>query len=119
MLAPSLVEPDGTAYTSRERDQMRKMANWNFGNPSVLDETNRIADNARKVQGMRYPDDLPVLTLLASAKETPADLALHESRLQNVRKHETVTLPGGHYLHWTHAAVMASKINAFLTINTR
>ncbi|MDQ0619160.1 alpha/beta fold hydrolase [Arthrobacter globiformis] len=117
-LAPSLVEPDGTAYTSRERDQMRKMATWNFGNPSVLDETNRIADNARKVQGMRYPDDVPVLTFVASAKETPADLALHESRLQNVRKHETVTLPGGHYLHWTHAPAMASTINAFLTTNT-
>ena len=81
-LAPSLVEPGGNAYTSRERDQMRKMAIWNFGNPYVVDETNRIADNARKVQEMLYPDDLPVLTLLASAKETPADSALHESRLQ-------------------------------------
>jgi pimeloyl-ACP methyl ester carboxylesterase len=118
MLAPGLVEPDGTAYTSRERDQMHKMANWNFGNPCVVDETNRIAENARKVQGMRYPDDLPVLTLLASAKENPADVALHQSRLQNVRNHEIVTLPGGHYLHWTHAPAMAGKINAFLTTNT-
>jgi pimeloyl-ACP methyl ester carboxylesterase len=118
MLAPSLVEPDGTAHTSGERDQMRKMANWNFGNPSVLDETNRIADNARKVQALRYPDDLPVLTFLASAKETSPDTALHESRLQNVRHHEIVMLPGGHYLHWTHAPVMASKIKAFLTANT-
>ena len=118
-LAPSLVEPGGNAYTSRERDQMRKMAIWNFGNPYVVDETNRIADNARKVQEMLYPDDLPVLTLLASAKETPADSALHESRLQNVRRHETVTLPGGHYLHWTNAPAIASKINAFVTTNTR
>jgi pimeloyl-ACP methyl ester carboxylesterase len=118
-IAPGLVEPDGTAYTSRERDQIREMAIWNFGNPSVVDETNRIAENARKVQGMRYPDDLPVLTLLASAKETPADVALHESRLQNVRNHEIVALPGGHYLHWAHAPAMASKIMAFLTTNTR
>jgi pimeloyl-ACP methyl ester carboxylesterase len=116
-LAPSLVEPDGTAYTSGERDQMRTMANWNFGNPSVLDETSRIADNARKVQAMRYPDDLPVLTFLASAKETAPDTALHESRLQNVRHHETVMLPGGHYLHWTHAQAMAGKIKAFVTAN--
>ena len=117
-MAPGLVEPDGTAYTSRERDQIRKMAIWNFGNPSVVDETNRIAENARKVQAMRYPDDLPVLTLLASAKESAADFALHESRLQNVRKHETVALPGGHYLHWTQAPAMASRITAFLNTNT-
>ncbi|MFE4836923.1 alpha/beta fold hydrolase [Arthrobacter sp. NPDC056691] len=116
-LAPGLVEPDGTAYTAGERDQMLKMANWNFGNPSVLDETNRIADNARKVQTMRYPDDLPVLTFLASAKETPPAPGLHENRLQNVRHHETVMLPGGHYLHWTQAPAMASKIKAFLTSN--
>jgi pimeloyl-ACP methyl ester carboxylesterase len=118
MLAPSMAEPDGTAYTSGERDQMRKMANWNFGNPTVLDETNRIADNSRKVQAQRYPDNLPVLTFLASAKETSPDNRLHESRLQNVQHHEIVTLPGGHYLHWTHAPVMATKIKAFLTANT-
>lgn len=115
MLAPGLVEPDGTAYTSGERDLIRKMANWNFGNASVLDETSRIADNARKVQAMRYPDDVPVLTFLATAKEPAPDAALHESRLQNVRHHEIVLVPGGHYLHWTHAPAVASKIKAFLT----
>lgn len=67
---------------------------------------------------MRYPDDVPVLTFLASAKATAPDAALHESRLQNVRHHEIAVLPGGHYLHWTHAPAMASKIKAFLTANT-
>jgi pimeloyl-ACP methyl ester carboxylesterase len=118
MLAPGLVEPEGTAYTAHEREQMRLMANWNFGNPAVVDETNRIADNARKVQAMRYPDGLPVLTFLASAKEPAPDPALHESRLRNVRHHEIVVLPGGHYLHWTHAPEMAGKIRAFVTANT-
>lgn len=118
MLAPGLVEPDGNAFTTREREQMRLMANWNFGNPAVADETNRIADNARKVQDMRYPDDLPVLTFLASAKETTPDPALHESRLHDVRHHETVIIPGAHYLHWTHAPEMAGKIRAFVTANT-
>jgi pimeloyl-ACP methyl ester carboxylesterase len=118
MLVPSLVEPDGTAYTLRERDQMRLMTNWNFGNASVLDETDRIADNARKVQLLRYPDDLPVLTFLAAGKETPPDPARHETRLQNVRHHEIVMLPGGHYLHWTHAPAMAARIKAFLNANT-
>ena len=118
MLVPSLVEPDGTAYTPRERDQMRRMTNWNFGNTSVLDETNRIADNARKVQTLRYPEDLPVLTFLASAKESPPDPARHETLLHNVRHHEILTLPGGHYLHWTHAHAMAIRIKAFLNTNT-
>ena len=118
MLAPSLIEPDSSAYTPAERDQMHLLFNRNFGNSSVLDETSRIADNARKVQDLRYPDNLPVLTFLASAKETTADPALHESRQSNVGHHEIVVLPGGHYLHWTHAPAMTAKIKAFLTADT-
>lgn len=113
-IAPGLAEPEGDGYTSSEREQIRLMTSWNFGNPAVVDETTRIAENARKVYGMTYPDDLPVLTLLAGDKETPPNPVLHESRLHNVRQHEIVVLAGGHYLHWTQAAAMAEKISAFL-----
>jgi pimeloyl-ACP methyl ester carboxylesterase len=113
-IAPALVEPEGDGYTSGEREQMRLMTSWNFANPAVVDETNRIADNARKVHGLTYPDDLPVLTFLAGDKGTPPDPGRHENRLHNVRQHEIVVLAGGHYLHWTQAPAMAEKITAFL-----
>ena len=114
-LAPALVEPDGDAYTAAEREQMRRMTSWNFGNPAVVDETNRIAENAHKVQGLRYPDDLPVLTFLAGDKGNPPNRALHEERLRNVRQHAVVVLPGGHYLHWTQAPAMAQQMTTFLS----
>lgn len=113
-VAPALVEPDGNAYAAAEREQMRRMTSWNFGNPAVVDEINRIAENAHKVQGLPYPDDLPVLTFLAGDNGTPPNRALHEDRLRNVRHHEVVALPGGHYLHWTQAPAMAQHITAFL-----
>ena len=114
-IAPALVEPDGDGYTSAEREEMRRMTSWNFGNPAVVDETNRIAENAHKVQGLRYPDDLPVLTFLAGDKGNPPNQSLHEERLRNVRHHAVVVLPGGHYLHWTQAPAMAQQITAFLS----
>ncbi|WP_160665515.1 alpha/beta fold hydrolase [Pseudarthrobacter sp. ATCC 49987] len=114
-LAPALVEPDGDAYTAAEREQMRRMTSWNFGNPAVVDEINRIAENAHKVQGLRYPDDLPVLTFLAGDEGTPPNRALHEDRLRNVGHHAVVVLSGGHYLHWTQAPAMAQKITAFFS----
>jgi pimeloyl-ACP methyl ester carboxylesterase len=114
MLAPGLVEPDGNAYTPSERDQMLALFNRNFGNSPVLDETNRIAENARKVQGLHYPDDLPVLTFLAGGEESPAEPARYESQQRNVRQHKVVVLPGAHYLHWTQAPAMGADIQAFL-----
>jgi hypothetical protein len=79
------------------------MTSWNYENQAVFDETNRMAEKAGKVQGLTYPDDLPVLTVLAGDKATPPDRGLHASRLRNVRHHEIVVLGGGHHLHWTHA----------------
>ena len=114
-IAPALVEPDGDGYTAAEREQMRLMSSWNFGNAAVDDETNRIAENAHTVQGLRYPDDLPVLTFLAADGGTPPNKALHEDRLQNVHHHAVVVLPGGHYIHWTQARAMAQHITAFLS----
>lgn len=113
-VAPGLVEPDGEAYTADERKRIHLLSIWNYENPAVVDETNRIAENGRKVQNLTYPDDMPVLTFLAEAKGTPAGLARHENRLRNVRHSEVVVLPGGHYLHWTQAPVMAEKIRSFL-----
>jgi len=113
-LAPALVEPDGDGHSAAEREQMRRMSSWNFGNAAVGDETNRIAENAHTVQGLRYADDLPVLTFLAG-EGIPPKQALHEERLRNVRHHAVVVLPGGHYLHWTQARAMAQHITAFLS----
>jgi pimeloyl-ACP methyl ester carboxylesterase len=115
-LVPALAEPDGDAYTASERDRIRLMTSWNFGNSAVTDETRRIAVNARALQGMTYPDDVPVLTFLseASIATMPHWRELHEDQLRNVKHHELIVLDGGHYLHWTQSTAMASKITGFL-----
>lgn len=113
-IAPGLAEPEGAGHTASEREQIRIMTSWNFDNQAVFDETNRIAENARKVQSLTYPDDMPVLTFLAEDNGAPSKTGLHESRLRNVRHHEIQVLPGGHYLHWTQSPAMANKISAFL-----
>ncbi|MCU1533137.1 MAG: Alpha/beta hydrolase [Arthrobacter sp.] len=37
------------------------------------------------------------------------------NQLKNVKRHEIVTLEGGHFLHWTQAKPMAEIIATFLT----
>jgi hypothetical protein len=114
-----LVEPKGSAYTADERAQMRAMAIWNFGNAAVADETNRTGNNARALQGVTYPDNLPVLEFLStdSMRSMPNWLRQHEVQLRNVQHHAIVVLEGWHYLHWTQSKAMAGKIVTFLDAN--
>jgi pimeloyl-ACP methyl ester carboxylesterase len=116
-LAPGLVNPEGDAFTADELERMRLMASWNYGNPAVADETARIANNAASLRGVAYPDGLPVLAFIADDKSdrTSARKAAAEDLLKNVRRHEIVTLDGGHYLHWTQSKRMAEIITSFLS----
>ena len=113
---PGLAEPNGNAYTEDERARIRAMTIWNYGNAAVADETNRMGSNAKALQGVAYPDRLPVLDLLSSESVAtlPRWVESHEDQLRNVRRHEVVVLDGGHYLHWTQARAMAEKITSFL-----
>lgn len=115
-IAPGLALPDGSAYTPDELERIRLMTSWNFGNPAVVDETARIANNAAALRGVRYPDALPVLAFVAD--ENPADTARKtasaQALLNNVRRHQIVPLKGGHYLHWTQAKHMAEVIAVFV-----
>jgi hypothetical protein len=110
------VDPGGSAYTEDELQRMRMMTSWNYGAPAVADETARIGNNAQALKGVTYPDDLPVLAFIAdeTTEHTAEKTAAAENLLQNVRRHEVVTLVGNHYLHWTQAPRMAETIRTFL-----
>lgn len=115
-IAPALAEPEGDAFTATERERMRLMSSWNFGNPAVTAEASEMGNNARKLEGLTYPDGLPVLNFLAqdSIDSIPQWRERHERQLRNVHRHELVVLDGGHYLHWTHSPEMADNVADFL-----
>jgi pimeloyl-ACP methyl ester carboxylesterase len=115
-VAPGLFDPDSEAYTDEELQRMRTMYMWNFGNSAVDDETARIAQNAQALRGVTYPDDLPVLAFVADegTSRTAEKTSAMQNLLQNVARHQVITLEGNHYLHWTQSQRMAQEIAAFL-----
>jgi len=114
-VAPSLIEPGGTAYTEKEREQMRAMTVWNWANPALLDEANQGARNFSVVKDMTYPADMPVLSFIKKEGSQAGWRMLHQTQLQNLDHGELVELDGGHYLHWTHAAALAQHIREFFS----
>ncbi|MBJ2121667.1 alpha/beta hydrolase [Arthrobacter sp. MSA 4-2] len=115
-VAPSLADPPGEDFTPAELERMRQMTTWNFGNAAVADETARIGSNAVALNGVTYPENLPVLGILASDSiaADPKWRETHENQLRNVRRHEIVELEGPHSLHWTQSKAMAQEITEFL-----
>lgn len=120
-LAPSLIEPDGTSFTKKERERIVAMANWNFGDISVSDEWSRLASNSTKANAHPFPADIPVLDFLSTAsnKSIPGWLANHQAELADVTTHQLDIIKGGHYLHWTQAPLMARTISDFITANVK
>ena len=116
LVAPDLALPETTTHTAHEREQIHRMTIWNFSNPAVTEETRLVGDNARRLAGLGFPSDLPVLMLLAqdTVDLSPEWFPSHEEQLQQVRHHEIVVLDGGHYLHWTRSPEIAAATTAFL-----
>ena len=58
----------------------------------------------------------PSLPFISDEKtpETQTKQRAAEKLLNDVRRHEIVTLDGGHYLHWTQSKRMAELITTFL-----
>ena len=87
-VAPGLAEPGGDAYTPEERERIRLMTNWNFGNQAVADETARIGNNASDLRGISYPDALPVLAFVVAdgSPEAAGKAESLENLLKNVQR---------------------------------
>jgi pimeloyl-ACP methyl ester carboxylesterase len=114
--APGLADPSSDDFTPAELERMRTMTSWNYGNAAVADETARMGSNAAALNGVTYPETMPVLDFLSSDSiaTIPEWLEKHKKQLKNVRHHEIIELEGPHYLHWTQSKAMAKKITDFL-----
>lgn len=115
-LSPSLSEPDSTAYTPEERDRIHAMTDWNFANASVADEWAQVTANTAKAGSRPYPTDVPVLDFLSSESMASQEnwLERHEQELTGVRNQRIEIVEGRHYLHWTEAPALGSKMRAFV-----
>ena len=113
-IVPSLVEPDGEAHTDEERRGIRRLSNWNYANPALIDEADQASRNFAAVENMVYPEGIPVLSFIKKKGNQPRWRELHEAQVLNRDRGELVELDGGHYLHWTRSERMGRAIADFL-----
>ncbi|MDF2888677.1 MAG: alpha/beta hydrolase superfamily [Lacrimispora sp.] len=109
-------------YYSAEQIKIKKMATaWNSVNVSVVNEFNMVNTNTEELYDVKYPENLPVLAILAKDSEYPDKewLPLHEQLITNPTIQKIETLPGGHYLHWTNADKIAEMVKEYLSTSLK
>lgn len=121
-----LPEAEDTKYKNKnyteDQIKIRKMATaWNNVNVSVINEFNRVNKNTEELYDVKYPDNLPVLAILANeSKDTNKDwISLHQQLITNPSIQKVETLAGEHYLHWSHADKIAELSKVFISAHLK
>ena len=109
-------------YYSAEQVKINKLAAvWNDGNISVINEINMANKNTKELYDVKYPNKLPVLSLLAkdSVDNDKEWLPLHEQLISNSDIQKIEVLSGEHYLHWTNADKIAKVSKEFISTHIK
>ncbi|WP_313341740.1 alpha/beta fold hydrolase [Lacrimispora sp.] len=108
-------------YYTKEQIKLNKMAAaWNSVNRTVINEYNMGNENTKELYDVKYPNNVPVLAILAT--ESVADvewLPLHEELISNPEIQKIKVLDGGHYLHWSKADDIVTLTKEFISKNLR
>jgi pimeloyl-ACP methyl ester carboxylesterase len=102
------------AYSDHDREQIAMISHRTSMAPTYLDEMSHIASNFADAEGRTFPEHLPVLLFAeADNASNPDWVALHEAQAESVADGTVIPVPGGHYLHHTHATEIAEDFRTW------
>ncbi len=90
---------------------------WNYNTKSNINEENMMYENAKKLFNIKYPDVLPVLSIICSKnveKESLGWVKLHEEVISNPEIQKIKILEGRHYIHYTQINSISELASNFL-----
>jgi len=109
-LMPKLLDfVKSGSFSAADMSLYKTMILWNYGNPNMIDESNRMSDNYSAVQNMKIPTNIPTAFILAdsyvesSAKRLKLDWKKqHEDQVAGNVYGKVIVLAGPHYIHYNH-----------------
>ena len=111
---------EASAYTDEQFKLLRLMYCWHADNASIINETNHVYENTETVQGMKYPESIPVLFFLSqSSVDTFGSMemdwvSVHKELISDNEQSKCIVLEGPHYLHRANSTRMADETEQFL-----
>lgn len=109
--------PQITGYTYPESDMEEYIQAYSLSsNESIRNEITQMDKSLLTIKGKKFPDSLPVLTMICStnAENVPAWRTGHINQLNlESGNHELYTLDGSHYIWYTNLSGIVEHINVW------
>ncbi len=105
--------PQVTGYTYSERDKEEYIQAVSLGsNETIKNEVSLMDQSLEAIKGKKFPDSLPVLTMISSSNATmPAWVTGHRNQLNfESGSHELYTVEGSHYIWYTNMSGVVDHI---------
>lgn len=105
--------PQVTGYTYSERDKEEYIQAVSLGsNETIKNEVSLMNQSLEGIKGKKFPDSLPVLTMICSSNATiPAWVTGHRNQLNfESGNHELYTVEGNHYIWYTNMSGVVDHI---------
>lgn len=106
--------PEITGYTYPESDMDEYIKAYSLSsNESIRNEISQINNSLLTIKGKKFPDSLPVLTMISSinAENIPSWKTGHLNQLNlQSNNHELYTLEGTHYIWYTNLSGIVDHI---------
>ena len=107
----------GADYNAEELRLMRTMYLWHNHDIAQLNEAKMIRENMNTCRTMGYPNDLPVLMMLASENVRYFEdwwLQLHDQQISTTNHGKMTILKGNHFLYLTQSQQIAEASRKFI-----
>lgn len=108
---------EGT-YSDGNLAMTKAISAWKGYNKNIVEEANKIEENAEKTKDLSFPAQLPVMIFMKEDDKVTDDgksmESFYEQQLNAVNNQRLVTLKGHHYLHWKNYKKMTEEIKSFV-----
>lgn len=112
-VVPSLLKKEN-GYTEKEISDYGKFIN-HYYNDTIADQLSQSNDNIIEVMGMDFPNEVPVLKLIASQTTKQVGDEYQTNHLSRLGVNaESITLNGSHFIYHSDAARIFEATNTFL-----
>ena len=108
---------DKSLYREDLLNLMHKDFVWHYNTTSNINEDNMTYKNASELFDVKYPENLPILSILCSKnaeKESLGWVKLHEDVISNPSIQKIEILEGRHYIHYSQVDSISKLTDAFL-----
>ena len=119
IIVSSLGINEKNGYTAKEIEDFKKFYNHIYNN-ATNDQLFRFAENIREIMEMDFPNEVPVLKIIASKQNPGTEEDYHTNHIAKLGENtKLITLEGTHFIYHMAVTEIVKETISFLELDAR